>query len=266
MDGPEEVLPDGSIPVNFDVIFYNPEQPRADKRLPSAVRPKWKQLAERIGAGKPFARLEAQTLLADFPPAVGSEKPVDTAKRLASDIVAKGDRIIRELLLVSFSEPRYLDRLKRGATFANTIIAELASRGPGNEAQQLDYATQTVLQARLTVSQWSTLNAYSTRVREYVSSLVLPTAQMEPSSSPPLFIPLLIESITNPSLQTAQISQCLGYDTNQTSFLKASYLERGHAAASCAVDPITAQQKQPNSEAHGKVDPEIGAFDPRATE
>lgn len=85
--------------------------------------------------------------------------------------MTKGDRPVREFILVSLCavlatssraapeqidevlrmvvnsfEPRYLDRLKRGARFANVIISELASRLRGDEMQRLDRATQIILQ------------------------------------------------------------------------------------------------------------------------
>lgn len=185
MDTPDSQAPDNLLDAELDIVFYDPDRPYADKSLssrskssaPTAI-PKWKQLVERITSNKllmdrQFERIEAQALLQDFSCAPFSEKPIKTAERLARDIITKDNRPARELILVSLCavlatssraspeeidqvlrvivnsfEPRYLDRLKRGAAFANKIISALALRlePSGHETLQLDRATQIILQ------------------------------------------------------------------------------------------------------------------------
>lgn len=54
------------------------------------------------------------------------------------------DEILK--LLVKSSDPRYLDRLKRGAKFANEIISARAIKHGGNELEHLGRAAQAILQ------------------------------------------------------------------------------------------------------------------------
>lgn len=185
MGNAEDQTLDKPLAAELDIVFYDPERPFAKKHLlsrskssnPAAI-PKWKQLAERITSSsdklnRQSERINAQTLLRDFPYTSDNEKPIETAERLARDIKIKDNRPAREFILVSLCavlatssraspekidkvlmmvvnsfEPRYLDRLKRGAVFANSIISELALKLElaGHEIQRLDCATQIVLQ------------------------------------------------------------------------------------------------------------------------
>lgn len=162
---------------SLEIIFHDPAPPSGpsatDKQRPRL--PRWQKLANRIGSGRGYQRLQFQTLALYLRPGTNNERPLDTASRLAVNISAAGDdRSILELLLVSFcsvlstsgraapeqvdnvmqtiinsSKPRYLDRIKRGATFANKLIAEWAANSSGHELQRLDRATQAVLKGLL---------------------------------------------------------------------------------------------------------------------
>lgn len=162
--------PQRSSTENLEIIFYDPGQNlRPAKQV--TTQPKWRELVERIGISIGTRRLEAQAFL-DCAPEHCNERPLATAFRLAHNVHGLNEeKPIRELLLLSLcsvlsisgraapeeldevlkvlvrsSEPRYLDRLKKGAKFANELIAEWAVKGVGTERERLDRATQAIFQ------------------------------------------------------------------------------------------------------------------------
>lgn len=156
------------------IIFYDPDQ---ESNAPSIARrgsdiPIWERLADQL-PGPTTQRLKAEDYLKLFPPSLG-ETALEVAAGLASGLSHdKEQRHTSGLLLLSICatldisgrvapeeideviktltssrKPKYLDKLKRGARVANEIIAEWAERGDGNRLQQLDQATQVILQGR----------------------------------------------------------------------------------------------------------------------
>lgn len=133
--------------------------------------PMWERLADHISTATISPRLSVEDCLQLLPKYSG-DTALEAASSLASSISQdKERRGIQGFLLLSLcivldmsgratrakidsiievltksSKPRYLDTLKRGARVANEIIAEWAGRRGGDHLQQLDHATQAVLQ------------------------------------------------------------------------------------------------------------------------
>lgn len=174
----EEVIPPMSN--DLEVIFYDPNQTTTNRNTYPA-KPPWQKLADRIGTVRP-TRLEVQHLVECLPAAPAGEKPLDTVSRLALGVFSEHERSVRELVLISLcsilstsgraapeqldkvmmtlvtsSEPRYLDRLKRGARFANEIIATWAAKDINDGLRGLDRATQAVLQGTVNKTHWHSL-------------------------------------------------------------------------------------------------------------
>lgn len=160
----------------LNIIFYdptNPSQSNPDKKI---ARPRWQQLADRIGtAAQTGKRLDVVALLASFTRhETDNEVPIVFASKLSRSInAADPEAAVQKLILVSLcsvlstsgraapeeldnimnvllksTNTRYLDRAKRGAKMANEIIAEwaLASPSEGDPIQRLDRATHAILQ------------------------------------------------------------------------------------------------------------------------
>lgn len=238
---------DPAQPEELEIIFYAPDQ-NSNTDQPTTRRrsdiPIWERLTDQLQ--RPTTqRLKAEEYLKLFPPSIG-ETALEITRDLASGLSHdKEQRHISGLLLLSLcatldhsgrvapeeidevirtlttsKNPKYLDKLKRGARVANKIIAQWAERKGGDQLLQLDRATQAILQgrdehlyricsdpqpdqlafssARLTVSQWSVLGEYSTAAKERIVSRALP--QMAMGDGPPVSIPLLISHLVKDSL------------------------------------------------------------------
>lgn len=163
-------------PTDLEIIFYLPDH-AVGVSLPPVNRgsgiPTWERLAGHISTATTFPRLRVEECLQLLPKYSG-DTALQAASSLASSISQdKERRSIQGILLLSLcivldmsgraprakidsiievltksSKPRYLDTLKRGARVANEIIAEWAGRRGGDHLQQLDQATQAVLQGK----------------------------------------------------------------------------------------------------------------------
>lgn len=160
----------------LNIIFYDPTKPSESKRDKKIAMPRWQQLADRIGmAAQTGKRLDVVALLDSFQPHETDNKtPIDIASELAQSInAADPEASVRKLIVMSLcsilstsgraapeeldsiinvllksTNPKYLDRAKRGAKMANEIIAEWALAPPskGDPIERLDQATNAILQ------------------------------------------------------------------------------------------------------------------------
>lgn len=158
-------------PDGLQVIFFQPIHSNAPEGVVDIV-PRWQQLANRIGKAELAQRVEISSFLADLPRLIKGENPSQVALRLAetsksysrhtefwkllvvsfcSTLYTSGrttpetlDKIIT--IIVKSSETKYLDQIRRGAKFANEIIADWAMTGTESKIGCLDRATQAVLQ------------------------------------------------------------------------------------------------------------------------
>lgn len=169
--------PDGQAPQPLDglqIVFYEPIQPQPTEDGVDN-RPRWQQLADRIGKFEPAERIEVSSLTSSLGRLASGERPCQIALRLARSIQSSTkDKAILELIVVSFcfvlyssgraapeaideiltvliqsSSVRYLDQVKRGAKLANEIIAEWSMTGIEDRFDCLDRATQIILQGNL---------------------------------------------------------------------------------------------------------------------
>lgn len=161
-------------PSDLEIIFYLPDH-AGGRSVPPTSRgsgvPTWERLTDHINSATTPPRLNVEECLQLLQNCSG-DTPLEAASSLASSISQdKERRGIQGILLLSLcivldmsgratreridsiievltksSKPRYLDTLKRGARVANEIIAEWAGRRGGDHLQQLDQATQAVLQ------------------------------------------------------------------------------------------------------------------------
>lgn len=159
------------------IVFYTPPPvSNNESASTSDTEPRWQKLAKRAGtiAG---SRLDVHTLLEHIPPSTSGDTPLQTASKLSTYVSSlDGERKgFIEFLLVSLcavlyesgraapekideilkavvksSNPRYLDRVRRGVKLANQIIAEWATCDSTSvdKLQRLDRATQAVLQCK----------------------------------------------------------------------------------------------------------------------
>lgn len=158
-------------PDGLQVIFYEPVHSKETDGGVASI-PRWQQLANRIGKVELAQRVEISSFTADLPRLIEGETPVQVALRLAETASSCcRDTELWKLLVVSFcstlytsgraapetldkiitvlvktSDTKYLDQIKRGAKFANEIIAAWAMTGTENKMRCLDRATQAVLQ------------------------------------------------------------------------------------------------------------------------
>ncbi|KUI65669.1 hypothetical protein VM1G_11312 [Cytospora mali] len=235
-------LPLKQQPSNIKFLFYQPGQPEQPfsppDRQPTVAR--WEKLADRIGlATGVLERVDGQSLLSTFP-RCDTDTALQAASRLASS-VSPNERDLHAIVLTSLctvlemsgraspeeldgivktivqsSLPRYLDKIKRGARVANEIIAAWAEHHTtGDLVSRLDQATQAVLQARLSMSQWGVLSECGSKVKERILSYPLP--DIPARDGRPLVVPLLIDAITNGSINMPEICRALGYKGELTS-------------------------------------------------
>ncbi|KAH8768406.1 hypothetical protein F5883DRAFT_71071 [Diaporthe sp. PMI_573] len=215
--------------------------------------PMWERLADHISTATISPRLSVEDCLQLLPKYTG-DTALEAASSLASSISQdKERRGIQGFLLLSLcivldmsgratrekidsiievltksSKPRYLDTLKRGARVANEIIAEWAGRRGGDHLQQLDQATQAVLQARLSAAQWGALSEHCTQVKERVVSRPLP--QVPAGDGCPVLIPPLISHITKGSLKLGEVCRYLGYSADLSASMVGVSYETGRLA------------------------------------
>lgn len=158
-------------PDRLQVIFYEPAHSKeADGGVASI--PRWQQLANRIGKVELTQRVEISSFTAELTQLTDGETPCQVALRLAETASSScRDTEFWNLLVVSFCSTlytsgraapetldkiithvvktfnyKYLDQIRRGAKFANEIIAAWAMTGTESKIRCLDRATQAVLQ------------------------------------------------------------------------------------------------------------------------
>lgn len=163
----------------LDIIFYDPSNPSSSNLNKQQHKPRWQKLADRIGTSQSSAlatkRLDVATLIGSYQPSnIHGGTPIAYAYAFARNIHPFEPEVAaRELLLVSLcsvlsisgrvapeeldailniflksTNPKYLDRVKRGAKLANELIAEwaLVATGTQDPIRRLDRATQAILQ------------------------------------------------------------------------------------------------------------------------
>lgn len=214
-------------------IFYEPGK----SRIPDP-RPVWQRLIDdRLGDNATLSkRFQVQQLLRLLPR--GPEvNPICTASRLASTLSTNPDERKVQQLLISIlcdilytsgrstpeeidsvigtfssksSSTKYLEKIRRAGTTANELIIEWARSSNGDSLDRLDCATQTILQAGLSLPQWCILYGNRKKVREHITTRPLP--KVPPSTGTPLLIPCVMVFLANGSVKISEICRRLGYD------------------------------------------------------
>lgn len=168
----------GQASSDLEIIFYRPGYPDHPVATPPISRPlpitTWERLAHQIGSATFTQRLSVQyvtNLLSGCSGETALEAASNLASRLSPD---REQRALQGFLLLNLctmlyisgrappetldgimraitksSKPKYLDTLKRGVRVANEIIVQWAERDNGDRLQQLDRATQAVLQGTI---------------------------------------------------------------------------------------------------------------------